>query len=244
MNILITNDDGINSSKIKLLAKNLTKYGTVYVVAPAFEQSAVSNALTVRGLMEVNKIDDFESDIQAWSLTGTPADCIKFAIIELGIKPDIIFSGINDGANLGTDILYSGTIGGATEGNIMGIPAVAISGPRGNEIDFDIYLKSIIPNVFDNHLYDKNIVMNINIPDCEIEDCKGYKITHQGSKPHATKFIKVDEKYKSGGEELFIDNNKESDVYCYTNKYISITPIKMDRTDYIYIKKIENIFLK
>ena len=124
MNILVVNDDGIDSVGIKILAGKLKKYGSVYVVAPHTEQSGAGHSITIHDPMKLHVRDDFMEGVKAWSLEGKPADCVKFALYGLNLDIDLVVSGINNGPNLGTDVNYSGTIAGASEGVICGLPAM------------------------------------------------------------------------------------------------------------------------
>ena len=122
--ILVTNDDGIISSGIKILAKTLESIGDVYVVAPESEQSAVAHALTLHRPLKVE-----QSGRKTFFINGTPTDCVIIAVNKiLTQKPDIIVSGVNNGANLGDDITYSGTVAAAIEGTLLGIPSIACTG--------------------------------------------------------------------------------------------------------------------
>ena len=121
MNILVVNDDGIHSHGIKILANELKKYGQVYVVAPHKEQSGAGHSITIHDPMRLHARDDFMEGVKAWSLEGKPADCVKFALYGLNLDIDLVVSGMNNGPNMGTDIIYSGTLAGASEAIICGI---------------------------------------------------------------------------------------------------------------------------
>lgn len=129
MNILVSNDDGIQAQGIKELVKALSKEGNVYVSAPASQRSASSHALSVNDKITMKKVD-FDCAAMAFEVSGTPADCVKlglYVLKEKGINIDIVYSGINHGGNLGTDTMYSGTVSAAAEGLFRGLPAVAVS---------------------------------------------------------------------------------------------------------------------
>ena len=240
MNILVVYDDGIHAKGIKILAKALVPYGDVFVVAPQTEQSGAAHAITLHDPMSLVKHDDFIPGVSAWSLDGKPADCVKFAVFALGIKPDIVVSGINDGANLGTDIMYSGTVSGAFEGVIHGIPSVAISTDFGH---FDIVTQEIddvIKRVIAMEIFHTDIVLNINFPSAIHKSSKGLRITHQGQRPfdHIDEFD--GEKYWAKGTWHAYTNDEASDVYAFENGYISVTQLHTDRTDYTYLKQIKS----
>ena len=240
MNILVVNDDGIHAKGIKILAKALVPYGDVFVVAPQTEQSGAAHAITLHDPMLLVKHEDFLPGVSAWSLDGKPADCVKFAVFALGIKPDIVVSGINDGANLGTDIMYSGTVSGAFEGVIHGIPSVAISTDFGH---FDIVTQEIddvIERVIAMEIFNKDIVLNINFPSAIHKGSKGLRITHQGQRPFDHIYEFDGEKYWAKGTWHAYTNDEASDVYAFENGYISVTPLHTDRTDYAYLKQIKS----
>ncbi len=239
MNILVVNDDGIQAKGIHILAEALKAYGETYVVAPQSEQSGAAHSITLHDPMGLKKCEDFMPGVSAWSLEGKPADCVKFAAFGLGIKPDLVVSGINDGANLGTDIMYSGTVSGAFEGVILGIPSIAIS------TDFDHFgivekeIDSLLSRVMAADILDSGVVLNINFPSAIHAASRGIHITHQGLRPfdHAYEFD--GEKYWAKGTWYPFINDETSDVYAFENGYISLTPLKTDRTDYDYLNQIK-----
>lgn len=174
MRILVVNDDGITAPGILRLAEMAVKFGEVWVVAPDCQCSAMSQRISVRGKISVRKVNFPLSDVHAYAIGGTPADCVKMAVYFLmSEKPDIIFSGINAGYNMGFDILYSGTIGAAMEGLVQGIPAIAFSCAANGVYDVaDKYMFSITKQLLEKRL-PKNEIWNINFPDCKLEDMKG-----------------------------------------------------------------------
>jgi len=141
MNILLVNDDSIHAPGIRLLARAASQLGSVYVVAPASQCSAMSQKLTLREPMTLRNLDDFPADVKAaWEVGGTPVDCVKVALYHvLEEKPDLVLSGINNGYNAGFDIAYSGTLGAAFEAARNGIPAIAFSAPS------DAHLPAVEP---------------------------------------------------------------------------------------------------
>lgn len=174
MNILIANDDGINAEGIIVLARHAKKFGNVTVVAPANQCSAMSQRITIFEDLEI-KICDFPVDgVKAFSVSGTPADCVMTATDYLAAeKPDIVFSGINSGYNVGLDIAYSGTIGAASEALMRGIPAIAFS--KSHLTDFELVekeLDGIIEELLKTEL-PANSMWNVNFPQCGAADCKG-----------------------------------------------------------------------
>lgn len=249
MKILISNDDGIYSKGIQALVKAMTELGEVYVAAPETNQSAIGHAVTMHTPLRSDKINRFGPNIKAWGINGTPADCIKLGIENLmKVKPDLIVSGINIGENLGTDVIYSGTVSAAVEGAIFGIPAIAFSYEDYKAIDFDVAAeaaKEICTEVL-KHNIPANHILNINIPKCEyISEIKGIKITKLGVKIYKNNFEerkdpKGDIYYWLAGELIDIPEDKATDIYAVKNKYISITPINIDLTSHNLINEIKN----
>lgn len=231
MKVLITNDDGINSIGIKLLTEETLKVASeVLVVCPNQEKSAISQGITIRNNVEIKKVIDIVEGVNTYTLSGTPADCVIFALSNLQFKPDIVFSGINNGYNLGKNILYSGTVGSITEAALSGYKGIAFSAEIGCQENikhfFDIYTY-----IKDNELLKKYNLLNVNIP----TNPKGIKMTKQGICHEVSYFIESDEKdiyipkYKKV-ENVYLSEN--TDIKTIENGYISITPLTEDRTKY------------
>lgn len=175
MIILVTNDDGIEAAGIQKLAAMAKNLGEVWVVAPAEQCSAMSQRIHVRGELIVQRRKDFPVEgVQAFSVSGTPADCVKVALMEiLPCKPDIVFSGINIGYNVGQDILYSGTVGAAVEALSNEIPAIAFSSDMNGIYDVvDEYMLPITKDLLKRPL-PANALWNVNFPGCKVSECKG-----------------------------------------------------------------------
>lgn len=138
MRVLLTNDDGIYSPGINSLAREMAKIAQVTVVAPDRERSATAHAITMHKPLRAEKINVSGSNIEGWMVNGTPSDCIKLALeVLLDFTPDMVISGINRGYNLGTDVIYSGTVSAAIEAALLGIPAIALSAEAGDMSCFD-----------------------------------------------------------------------------------------------------------
>ena len=248
LNILISNDDGIYSNGIYELAKRMTRLGKVTVVAPDKEQSAIGHAITMYQPLRCRKIKLYDMDIDAWWVNGTPADCIKLGIETLLIeRPDLIISGINNGENLGTDIIYSGTVSAAIEGSIFNIPAIAVSYAKHGETDFAIAAEvavGIIEQVLE-HAAGDSILMNINIPETEdINELKGVKITKLGVKKYRNNFEERKDPrgcsyYWLAGELIEDEISEDKDIAAVRSGYVSITPIHIDLTGYEKINKMQ-----
>jgi len=174
MRILVVNDDGIQADGIHHLARMAAKLGEVWVVAPDQQCSAMSHRITVYGHIDVKKSNIPVEGVHAYRVFGSPADCVKLGIqYIMPEKPDIVFSGINHGYNVGLDILYSGTVGAAMEGLINGVPAIAFSKERNDNFEVvDKYLLSITKDLL-NRPIAKNEIWNVNFPGCAAADCKG-----------------------------------------------------------------------
>ena len=166
MNILIVNDDSIYAPGIHLLAKAAAEIGKVWVVAPAYQCSGMSHRITPGGTLHVEKVNDFPAPVEfAYKVDGTPADCVKVALgYLLKEKPDVVFSGINNGFNVGCEIAYSGTVGAAMEAIMHGIPAIAFSSPYGKPMDLaEEYITSIAKELITKE-QDPREIWNVNFP--------------------------------------------------------------------------------
>lgn len=172
--ILITNDDGITSDGIVRLAKAATKFGEVYVVAPDSQRSAMSHNITLREHIDVKEYNFPVDGVKAYSSTGTPADCVRFGILNIvKEKPDVVLSGINFGFNSGTDIQYSATVGAALEAATVGVHAIAFS--EGFDDVHEVtneYLEQMIEKLIDKKL-SYNQIWNVNFPSCSLDSFKG-----------------------------------------------------------------------
>ncbi|WP_026896045.1 5'/3'-nucleotidase SurE [Clostridiisalibacter paucivorans] len=249
MNILISNDDGINAIGIKLLAEELTKLGHVTVVAPDRERSATGHAITIHNPLRVEKIENYYKQINAWSVNGTPGDCVKIAVESiLNQKPDLVVSGINNGPNLGSDVLYSGTVSAAMEGSIQGIPSIAISlADFGDKMNYEGAAKYSckLVNIIMKKLKNNKGLFNVNVPSASMEDIKGIKFTHLGIRKYEDNYVKRQDPmgrnyYWLSGRLVKTENKEESDIGAIEKNFISITPLHYDLTDYDFLKKLNN----
>jgi len=229
--VLITNDDGFNAPGIKALVEVIYEYtSNIIVIAPATQMSAISHARIFTHGFTFKKEDNIYKDVNTYSLDGTPADCVRFAKDALKEEFDYIISGINNGYNLGDDILYSGTCGAAFEAVLAGYKALCFSSKEHLEKEASIYIKDAIEYIFNNEYLLNKKLLNINIPLNFI----GIKVTHQGYNEFKTTFNKVDNLYYPTGYPLgpLIKQSDDADIIAVTNGYISITPLTIDRTDY------------
>src|SRR5213596_3783071 len=240
--ILLTNDDGIHSHGLIKLEEALSEIGDVYVVAPAAEMSGASHSLTLARPLRIRQIDE-----RHWTVDGTPTDCVTLAlnkILSPESMPDICASGINHGGNLGDDATYSGTVAGALEATILGVPGLAFSLVARENFDFTEaarFAVLAVRKVLAEQL-PEGTLLNINIPPGEI---KGAMVTRQGIKnarPVITEHIDPRGKpYFWIGEEYFRTNSAEgTDYQAIESGYISVTPLKSDMTDHRALTAIES----
>ncbi|HJM34699.1 MAG: 5'/3'-nucleotidase SurE [Candidatus Marinimicrobia bacterium] len=246
--ILITNDDGIFAPGIYALWEAMQEVGQTTVVAPDTEQSAVGHAITLSDPLRVEGIHR-TGGFEGFAVSGTPADCAKIAIRSLmDKKPDVLISGINRGANLGNNIIYSGTVSAATEGTMLGIPSVAISINSFNSDEFRGAKETAIKVVhyLTNNTLPSGTLLNVNVPYCPPEEIKGIKVTRQGNQyfqddfdqrkdPRGRTYYWMKGKIVDDDQELYYDSKAVCDGY------VSITPIHFQMTNESYFTKLEEI---
>lgn len=255
MRILISNDDGYNKRGIEVLASILSKNNEVVIVAPLDEKSACSHSISLHTQVDIKKIKNVSGDYEMYSVSGTPADCIRVGHAIMNQKVDLVVSGINHGFNLAGDVIYSGTVSAAVEGSILGIPSVAFSmGPRFEEKNIEQitnYIKKIIETVskeISKNKYNTNTVLNVNIPVTEKDEIQGIKICELGRIDYINTLNidsnKDDNRVFIYGDE--IDDNKEfnheKDIYYIEKKYITISPVVYDWTNENELKRCKEIF--
>ncbi len=239
--ILISNDDGVYAEGITQLAATLSEIAKVTVVAPDRNRSGSSNSLTLDNSLKVQKIKD-----DVLSVNGTPTDCVHLAVTGLFDElPDMVISGINEGANLGDDVLYSGTVAAAMEGRFLGYPAMAVSlANKSNTADIivnsEYYLtaakivKKLVLLILDHGL-PKDTILNVNVPAIPYEQIKGFQVTRCGfrhpSEPTiCTKDPRGKVIYWIGPAGPESDASEGTDFHAIKNNMVSITPIKVDMT--------------
>jgi len=247
--ILITNDDGISSKGIYALWEAMEEIGETYIVAPISEQSASSHSITLSHPIRVESVER-SNGFKGWAVSGTPADCTKIAIRSLMEKrPNVLISGINRGANLGNNIIYSGTVSAATEGSILGIPSIAISLASYKTDKYEtvkIIAKQIVEYVMKNSL-PKMTLLNVNVPYCNIDDIKGIKITRQGSQYFVDEFEeRIDPRnrnyYWIKGKMIDDDQSLDFDGKAIKDNYVSVTPIHFNLTNETYLEDLRKDF--
>jgi 5'-nucleotidase len=248
--VLVSNDDGIFALGIQTLANTLAATGcSVTVVCPDRERSATGHGLTLHKPIRAERVEGiFQSSIKAWTCSGTPSDCVKLALgALLDSPPDFVFSGINHGPNLGTDVLYSGTVSAAMEGTIEGIPSAAFSLANFTIRDFQpaANFACQLLEYLQHHSFSPSVLLNVNIPANPGQTIQGVKITRQGIRRYFDIFEKrVDPRGKTyfwlAGEVLeevdAADGNQvhlsPTDVQAIRENYISLTPLQYNLTDY------------
>lgn len=232
--ILVTNDDGIHSPGIVALAEALSAIGDVTVVAPAHEMSAASRSLTLARPLRVDRIDE-----RHFAVDGTPADCVTLAmnlIIEGDELPDLVVSGINKGGNLGEDVTYSGTVAGALEASVYGLPGIAVSLVQRVNFDFTVaarFAVELAQRVLEDGL-PPGTVLNVNVPPGPIQ---GVRLTRQGVKiirPHVITGTDPRQRkyYWIGEESMTWNKDAGTDYEALGEGLVSITPLHSDLTDH------------
>jgi 5'-nucleotidase len=239
MRILLTNDDGIYSKGIEALYLALIEEHDVTVVAPETEQSAVGHAITWLDPLRVDTVHR-NGSFFGYSLNGTPADCVKIAITELMQPPPrIVVSGINLGANVGVNVIYSGTVSAATEAAVLGIPSVAVSIESFQPEDFSAVTRFIprLIEVIEREGLPEGVSLNVNVPNLPATDIRGVRITHQGKKKHLERYDRrIDPRgrayYWLCNSTYTRDTDPAADSLALEEHYISVTPIQYDLTRY------------
>lgn len=242
MLLLVTNDDGIFSPGIQVLARELSILGRVVVVAPDRERSAVGHSLTLHSPLRSEEIQPDQHAVD-----GTPTDCVNLGIHGLiGARPDIVVSGINKGGNIGDDLTYSGTVAAAMEATLMGVPSIAVSLESKSFKPDDFvpaarFAVSLTIKVLDKGL-PSDTYLNVNVPSGAP---KGVLCTRQGKRRYAESVIeKVDPRgrkyYWIGGGDLGFVEEKGTDAHAVHNGYISVTPLHLDMTNHRSIDQIQD----
>jgi 5'-nucleotidase len=241
--ILVTNDDGYRSAGILALADAMRSSGDVTIVAPTEEASAIGHALTLRRPLRLESIST-----GVYAVDGTPTDCVNIAITQVfaGRLPDLVLSGINKGYNLGDDVTYSGTVAGAMEGALLGIPSLAVSlrMTRG-EYDFRYAARAAatLGRVLLEHKLPSRTFLNLNVPDGQP---KGFRVTVQAKRNHVTS---VAERHDPKGRSYFWieegqnewEPHDRSDYQAVRDGYVSVTPLQPDLTAYQALAVVEEL---
>ncbi len=239
LSILLTNDDGINAPGLWALFSALSPDHQVKVVAPERERSAVGHGITLHKPLRANKVH-VKGGHEGWTVNGTPADCVKLAMVELlGDRPDMVISGINPGANVGVNLNYSGTVAAAKEAALYGVPSMAVSVNSPENPYYDEaarFVGDLVRIVYAKGL-PSGIFLNINFPNLRLDQSAGVSITRQGSDLSDEFFEKRRDPrnriyYWQGFESQLTYTHKDSDGAMLAEGFISITPVRCDMTDY------------
>jgi 5'-nucleotidase len=246
MRILVTNDDGVTSDGILALARRLSKKHEVCVVAPESERSAVGHAITIHVPIWVKELNICDY-AKIYSTTGTPADCVKLGVDVLCENPDIIISGINRGPNLGTDVIYSGTVSGALEGAMSGFSAIAVSSADYSNPNYESAAKFVEKFIddFDFSTIPPFTALNINVPAIDYEEIKGWRFTRQSKRRWEDYFeARVDPfgrtYYWMMGSVIEDDDDPDADYKAVKEGYVSITPVTVFLTNEEYLKYLKS----
>ncbi len=239
--ILVTNDDGYRSDGILALAEALRPLGDVTIVAPMTEASAIGHALTLRHPLRLEHVSD-----KLFAVDGTPTDCVNIAVTQIfGGLPDLVASGINKGWNLGDDVTYSGTVSGALEAALLGVPALAVSLRFSRAFDFSHAARAaaaLAESLLETPLPSRTF-LNINVPKGEP---KGYRVTVQATRNHVTS---VAERHDPKGRPYYwIEEGQDSwhphdrsDYQAVQDGYVSVTPLHPDLTAHRALAAVERL---
>ena len=241
MRVLVTNDDGYQAIGIQVLARAARALGEVTIVAPDREQSATSHSLTLHYPLRVRSADG------VMVVDGTPTDCVVLAVGELlAERPDFVLSGVNHGANLGDDVLYSGTVAAAMEATILGIPSVALSytGRDRDELHrWEDVLAGLLQQLIGRSSFPKETLFNVNLPAVEPDAIAGIRVTTLGRRAYVGSLTRAAdpngrEYFWIGGGESKWWGSDESDFRAVHDGYISVTPLHLDLTNYGLLEEI------
>jgi 5'-nucleotidase len=243
MRVLVSNDDGVDAPGIRVLARRLADVGEVTVVAPDRDRSGASNSLTLDQPIRARQLEDGR-----WRVAGTPTDCVHLALSGLlDHEPDIVVSGINNTANLGDDVIYSGTVSAAMEGRFLGLPAVAMSLARG-ETDERHYATAaraaveIIARLLVDPL-PADTILNVNVPDLPWASVRGFEVSRLGNRHRAEPCVQQEDPrgrswWWIGAAGAEHDAGPGTDFHAVRTGHISITPIQVDLTRYQALEQV------
>ena len=228
MRILITNDDGMYASQLVPLIKWCRKLGDVTAFVPKYEQSGKSHSIEIHKAFEAKQVE-LEPGVTVWAVDSSPADCVRFAVLGLKQEFDLVISGINKGLNIGSDIIYSGTVGAVSEAKALGIPAIALSTQPKYYDKAAAHLEEVFDFLRDHDLLRLWDTYNINIP----ADPKGIRITRQGGPYYSNDFQPIgNDLYLPKGKPIWEDRaDLNLDTDAALHGYISISPLTIDRTE-------------
>ena len=247
MRVLVSNDDGVDAPGIQALAKGLRDAGhEVLVVAPDRDRSGASNSLTLDAPIRVVQLD-----AQTWKVYGTPTDCVHVAITgmleDLDLEPDIVVSGINNTANLGDDVIYSGTVAAAMEGRFLGLPSVAVSLVTQDHkgLHYETAARAVVQIIarLRSDPLPANTILNVNVPDVPWDELRGFETSRLGNRHRAEPCIPQDDPrgrqwWWIGAAGVELDAGPGTDFHAVRNRAIAITPIHVDLTRYQALEQV------
>jgi 5'-nucleotidase len=239
MRILISNDDGYKADGIIQLSKSLSEIAEVIVVAPSENKSAASSSLTIGKPLKPIQIEK-----NIYAIDATPSDCVHLALCGF-IKDsiDLVVTGINFGANLGDDVIYSGTVAGAIEGRFLGLPSIAMSlaSWECNHFETAGNVAKLLVNQISKAPLANNTIINVNVPDITMSEIKGIKSTRLGNRHKSEPSIqdlKDPSLYWIGENGKEADNGEGTDFHAVSNNFVSVTPLQIDLTKYPELKQV------
>ena len=241
MRILISNDDGYQAKGIRQLTKSLSEIAEVIVVAPSENKSAASSSLTLGRPLKPIRIEK-----NIYAIDATPTDCVHLALCGFIKKSiDLVVTGINFGANLGDDTIYSGTVAGAIEGRFLGLPSIAMSLASWECNHFATageIAKRLVTQI-DRSELSYNTIINVNVPDIPLSEIKGIKSTRLGSRHKSEPSIKDKEDtslYWIGENGREDDNSEGTDFHAISNNFVSVTPLQIDTTKHSEVERVND----
>lgn len=255
LHILIANDDGIDAPGIYALAQRLQKEYKVTMVAPSIQRSASSHSITISNALNVKKHTIKGLDLKAYSVDGTPADCVRLALGQLvDEKVDFVVSGINRGFNLGMDILYSGTVSAAIEGAIYKVPSMAVSTDQFDHIQqystAADYAAILLKLAIENGLR-SDVVLNLNVPPISNSEIKGVKVCRMGNMVYGNYFVKREGDHSATEENstifdimgnIYDPEAEDMDTFFIKEGYATVTPLHYDLTNFKLLKEVSQWF--
>ncbi|HUL41593.1 MAG TPA: 5'/3'-nucleotidase SurE [Burkholderiales bacterium] len=241
MRILLSNDDGYFSPGLAVLAESLSRIAEITVVAPERDNSGASNSLTLDRPLNLRK-----SHNGFYYVNGTPTDCVHLAVTGmLDRLPDIVISGINDGANMGDDTIYSGTVAAATEGFLLGIPSLAVSlaASAGDNYATAAQVTTRIIERLQKYTHVQPLLLNVNVPDVTYAELKGFEVTRLGRRHKAEPVVKThtprgDTVYWVGAAGGVQDAGDGTDFHAVLHHKVSITPLQIDLTQFSQLESL------
>ncbi len=243
MKILVSNDDGYLATGINVLAESLEQFADVVVVAPDRNRSAASNSLTLSSPLRVSRVGD-----NRYAVNGTPSDCVHLALTGLlDYEPDLVVSGINHGANLGDDVIYSGTVAAAMEGRFLGLPTIAVSlvGHRLEHFDTAARVASDMVQRLSDAPLSSDVILNVNVPDLPFEELHGLRAARLGFRHKSEPVVKSEDPhgrtiYWVGPAGEGADSGDGTDFHAIESGWASVTPLKVDLTRHDALGQLES----